>query len=155
MLPGRLPSSLARVTPAAMAAPCRAAPLGGVLLLLLGDPEGQGAQRRLGGLLVVLGLAVAVDPVGGGGDQRRAPPDSGPAPPGPVSARVDRASPGMGALEQVDGGGQRLAVVGAGELLALAAADQQDPLGRDPGQVVEHQGAAGLAVEVALLRAAP
>ncbi|MCY1433089.1 hypothetical protein D9M71_491100 [compost metagenome] len=54
-------------------------------------------------------------------------------------------------LEHGEGGGNYLAVVAVGEFTLLAAADQQHALGLDPRQVVQQQGLARLAGQVAAL----
>ncbi|MNN29047.1 hypothetical protein D3C81_1426350 [compost metagenome] len=54
-------------------------------------------------------------------------------------------------LEHGEGGGNYLAVVAVGEFALLAAADQQHAFGLDPWQVVQEQGLARLAGQVAAL----
>ena len=147
MLPGRFPSSLASRRAIGDGRAVAGGPLRLRQVLLLGYPQGQAAQGGLGGLLVLLGLAIAIDPVRGGGD-RVAHRQIGP---GALGGQLGQGAQGltrMGALEQVHGRGHGLAVEGAGELLALSAAHQQDTLRRHAGDVIEEQGASALAVQV-------
>ena len=119
---------------------------------LLGKPDIESLQRRLGCLFVLLfGQGVTIGLVLGGGDEVA----HGRIEVKPVGTELGQGAEcrtRMGLLERRHGADERLSIIVASELLVLAASDHEDPLAGQAGQVVEHECAAEPAVHVAFLQ---